>query len=138
MGTVFVSLEDMLGDSGVFARLYPDWRAAQRNAVTQACRAADADRWVAELDELVVGFVVLRCDHDDGIGEIEMIAVDPEYQHVGVGSCLTHFAVQRMREQGMAVAMVETGGDPGHASARQTYQRAGFVQLPVARYFKKL
>ncbi len=38
----------------------------------------------------------------------------------------------------MALAMVETGGDPGHAPARRSYERSGFVQLPIARYFKKL
>jgi len=38
----------------------------------------------------------------------------------------------------MALAMVETGADPGHAPARQTYEQAGFNELPVSRYFKKL
>ena len=31
--------------------------------------------------------------------------------------------------------MVETGGDPGRAT---TYEEAGFVLLPIARYFKNL
>jgi hypothetical protein len=35
----------------------------------------------------------------------------------------------------MKVAMVETGGDPGHAAARRTYEKAGCVLSPVARYF---
>jgi hypothetical protein len=38
----------------------------------------------------------------------------------------------------MKVAMVETGGDPGHAAARRTYEKAGYVHLPIARYFKNL
>lgn len=38
----------------------------------------------------------------------------------------------------MSVAMVETGGDPGHERARHTYEKAGFELLPAARYFKKL
>jgi hypothetical protein len=38
----------------------------------------------------------------------------------------------------MTVAVVETGGDPEHAAARRTYERAGCVQLPIARYFKNL
>ncbi len=37
----------------------------------------------------------------------------------------------------MKVAMVETGGDPGHAAARRTYEKAVYVHLPtIARYFK--
>ena len=34
--------------------------------------------------------------------------------------------------------LVETGGDPGHAAARRTYEKAGCVLLPIARYFKNL
>jgi hypothetical protein len=43
-----------------------------------------------------------------------------------------------MKAAGMSVAMVETGGDPGHAPARYTYEKMGFGLFPVARYFKKL
>jgi len=32
----------------------------------------------------------------------------------------------------MSVAMVATGGDPGHAPARRTYEKLGFRQLPLA------
>lgn len=48
------------------------------------------------------------------------------------------FAVDWISGRGMAVAMVETGGDPGHAPARRLYQRAGFTELRICRYFKKL
>jgi hypothetical protein len=43
-----------------------------------------------------------------------------------------------MKDAGMSIAMVETGGDPGHAPARRTYEKLGFGLLPIARYFKKL
>ncbi len=38
----------------------------------------------------------------------------------------------------VAVAMVETGGDSGHAPARRAYEKAGFALLPIARYFENL
>jgi hypothetical protein len=39
----------------------------------------------------------------------------------------------------MRVAMVETGGDHGHAPARRhVYKQAGYQLLPVARYFRNL
>lgn len=47
-------------------------------------------------------------------------------------------ALAWMKSAGMSVAMVETGGDPGHAPARSTYEKAGFGVLPIARYFRKL
>jgi hypothetical protein len=43
-----------------------------------------------------------------------------------------------MKDAGMSIAMVETAGDPGHAPARHTYEKAGFELFPVARYFKTL
>jgi len=43
-----------------------------------------------------------------------------------------------MREHGVEVAVVETGGDPGHAPARAVYTNAGFTALPIARFFRVL
>ena len=67
-----------------------------------------------------------------------MIAVAPEHQRRGIAAALTELALARLAEAGMTTAMVETGGDPGHAPARRTYESAGFRVFPVARYFKKL
>ncbi len=67
-----------------------------------------------------------------------MIAVDPPHQRRGVAARLTGLALGWMAGQGMTTAMVETGGDPGHAPARATYARAGFTLFPVARYFRTL
>jgi GNAT superfamily N-acetyltransferase len=72
------------------------------------------------------------------MGEIYMVAVDPDFQGRGIGSALIEFALGWMKDAGMSIAMVETGGDPGHAPARYTYEKVGFELFPVARYFKKL
>ncbi|MFB2879421.1 hypothetical protein [Floridanema aerugineum] len=55
-----------------------------------------------------------------------------------MGSTLTQFALDWMKGARMSIAMVETGGDPGHAPARRTYEKLGFRLLPIAQYFKKL
>jgi GNAT superfamily N-acetyltransferase len=75
---------------------------------------------------------------DQCLGEIAMLAVDPNYQRIGVGTALTTFALGWIKDAGMSVAMVETGADPGHAPARHTYEKAGYRRVPVTRYFKKL
>jgi GNAT superfamily N-acetyltransferase len=72
------------------------------------------------------------------MGEIWMLAVDPDHQERGVGLALTEHATQWLRDAGMRVAMVETGGDAGHAPARQVYEKAAYTALPVVRYFKAL
>jgi hypothetical protein len=43
-----------------------------------------------------------------------------------------------MRSAGMRLAMIGTGGDPGHAPARRTYEKAGYTPLPAVNYFKAL
>ena len=135
---VFASLERVLG-SEIFGRLHPDWRKDQRRAVEDICAAKGGRVWVAEVGASAVGFVAVEFHHPErSMGEISMLAVDPDHQGGGIGTALTEFALDRLKEAGMRVAMVETGGDPGHAAARRTYEKAGYVLLPIARYFKNL
>lgn len=135
---VFASLERVLG-SEIFRRQHPDWREDQRRAVEAVCAGQERRVWVAEVDGAAVGFVSLELHHPErNMGEISMLAVDPDHQGGGIGTALTEFALGRLKDAGMTVATVETGGDPGHAAARRTYEKAGYVQLPIARYFKNL
>jgi GNAT superfamily N-acetyltransferase len=134
----FASLERVLGP-GIFRRQHPDWREDQRRAVEDVCAAQKGWAWVAEVRARVVGFVTVELDHPErGMGETSMLAVDPDYQGGGIGTALTKFALEKLKDAGMTVAMVETGGDSGHAAARRTYEKAGYVLLPIARYFKNL
>ena len=134
---VFDSLKQALAPN-VWEQFYPDgWRVSQEKSVRDTCANAEMKLWVAIEDGAVAGFVAVRF-HEGKLGEIYMIAVDPDYQRRGIAMDLTDFAVERMKEAGMEIAMVETGGDPGHAPARATYEKAGFRALPLARYFRKL
>jgi GNAT superfamily N-acetyltransferase len=136
---VFASLERVLGPSGVYSRLHPaGWRTAQREAVGAVLTSSAMHVRVAELEGTVVGFVASAL-HDDGItGEIHMIAVDPAHQRRGVATALIAVATAWMQEQGRSVALISTGGDPGHAPARYAYERAGFTGLPIVNYFRTL
>jgi ribosomal protein S18 acetylase RimI-like enzyme len=134
---VFDSLHNVLGP-GLWAQLYPDWRAQQAAGVAGVLRDSAIQSWAAWLDGALAGFVSVKLDAESRRGEIWMVAVEPDAQRRGVGLALTNFAVDWMRAQGMQVAIVETGGDPGHAPARATYRKAGFTLLPIARYFLDL
>jgi ribosomal protein S18 acetylase RimI-like enzyme len=134
---VFDSIQ-MLMDVDVYREFYPDWRVNQQKAIEDVCAAEDTEVWVAINADSTVGFVAVKFDSESRMGEIYMIAVDPDFQGQGIGSALTEFALDQMKKAGMSVAMVETGGDPGHAPARRTYEKIGFKLLPIARYFKKL
>jgi hypothetical protein len=43
-----------------------------------------------------------------------------------------------MQARGLTLAIVATGGDPGHAAARATYEKAGFTGCPQVWYAKQL
>jgi GNAT superfamily N-acetyltransferase len=135
---VFDSLRGVLG-SPVFERLHPDWAAGQADAVRSTCTSGDLDVFVGLLDDAPVGFVAVALNaYHERMGAIEMIAVDPDHQRRGVAGALTAFAIDHMRAAGMDIAVVETGGDPGHEPARRSYEASGFIALPIARYFQLL
>jgi ribosomal protein S18 acetylase RimI-like enzyme len=135
---VFDSLQNAI-EGEVYQTFYPDsWRVSQQKAVEDVCTAEDTKVWVAIDSGSIVGFVAVKLDSESGIGEIYMIAVDPNRQRLGIGTALMEFALDRLKDAGMSVAMVDTGGDLGHAPARRTYEKLGFGLLPIARYFKKL
>jgi GNAT superfamily N-acetyltransferase len=60
------------------------------------------------------------------------------HQRQGIAANLIDSAMRWIIDSGMTIAMVETGGDPGHAPARATYENAGFTLFPISRYFKAL
>ncbi|MEV6850056.1 GNAT family N-acetyltransferase [Actinoplanes sp. NPDC051411] len=133
---VFVSFESILG-SATFDLLYrPDWRTAQTASVRKRCLADGAESFIlTTADGVVAGFVVLQQDQEESLGVIEMIAVHPEHQRRGYGRTLMKFAIQRLRDRGLELINVTTGGDPGHAPARALYEAVGFTALPLVNYY---
>jgi len=134
---VHVSIRDALGPE-INDVLQPDWRAKQETDVREVLAAPASNVWVADVDASVAGLVAVRIQDDRRIGEIDMLAVDPPHQGAGIGTALTQFALDWIRSSGTSIAMVGTGGDPGHAPARRTYERAGMKLVPMARYWMKL
>jgi GNAT superfamily N-acetyltransferase len=123
----------------VYDAFYPEgWEFRQRKDVEAICRDDATDVWVALVHEELAGFVGLKAHDEDSMGEVHIIAVDPAFQRQGVGRALLDFSFEWMRSRGLAMAMVETGGDRGHAPSRATYESAGFDRYPVARYFRRL
>jgi ribosomal protein S18 acetylase RimI-like enzyme len=90
------------------------------------------------VDAAAVGFVAYKLNESSKEGEVIMLAVHPDHQNRGIGTELNRFALERLSEAGMILAAVGTGGDPGHAPARRSYEKAGYTPLPLVRYYKKL
>ena len=135
---VFASLRHVLGDD-IFLRLHPDWRASQAEAVRSSCTNDEREVFVAVTNGRPIGFVAIALNaFHERMGAIDIIGVDPDYQRRGISKRLTEIATEHMRSRGMDIAVVETGGDPGHAPARAAYESAGFTLLPIGRYFRLL
>src|SRR5512145_3537685 len=75
--SVFESLERAM-DPDVYREQHPDWRAGQRKAVESVCADAEVHVWVASENSRTVGFVALKLHSEERMGEIYMIAVDPD------------------------------------------------------------
>jgi ribosomal protein S18 acetylase RimI-like enzyme len=135
---IFRSFERILGPE-IYALIYPDWRTGQREGVEGVCRDSEkAVVWVAETEGLVVGFVAYELNDEDQTGEVQLLAVHPDHQNLGIGTELNRWALQEMAESGMKMAVVSTGGDPAHAPARRSYEKAGYTPLPLVRYYQAL
>jgi ribosomal protein S18 acetylase RimI-like enzyme len=132
---VFASFAAVLGED-LYQRVYPDWESYQAGSVREALGRNET--WVAEAGGRVDGFVNVIFDETERSGEIYMIAVDPPAQRQGVATRLTELALEEMRARGLDLATVATGADPGHAPARRTYEKAGFVAFPQVWYAKLL
>lgn len=135
---VFESIERVLHPD-LYRASYPDgWEASQRQAVYDVCTSSEMEVFTANDGETTLGFVAIRLDAKMKMGEIYMIAVEPDHQGRGIASALTALAIERMKDRGMEVAMVETGADQGHEPARRTYAKAGFHPWPAVKFFKYL
>ena len=134
---IFTSFEQILGPE-IYPIIYPDWQKSQRETVETVCKDGEETRvWVAAVDGVVVGFVAYKL-HKNETGEVYLLAVHPEYQNDGIGAELNNVALKKMQESGIKMAVVGTGGDPSHAPARKSYEKAGYTALPLVRYYKKL
>jgi GNAT superfamily N-acetyltransferase len=95
--------------------------------------------FVAQSSAEIVGFCSVRLNHETTVGEMGLNAVDPAHRGKGIGTAMYEFAVARLKEAGMKVATVGTGGDPSHAPARRAYRKAGFeLEIPSVWMYRKL
>jgi ribosomal protein S18 acetylase RimI-like enzyme len=135
---VFRSFKQILGPA-IYPIIYPDWKTQQKEGVESVCKKGTKfSVWVAKVDGKVVGFVAYELHDHDKTGEVQLLAVHPDYQNDGIGTELNLLALAKMKESGMKMAVVGTGGDPGHAPARRSYEKAGYTGLPLVRYYKDL
>lgn len=136
---VFQSFREIVGEQ-IAAVAFADAEAEQAKLLDDLCETKpDQQVYVVERDGEIVGFCTVLLDRKTKLGEIGLNAVDPKHAGKGVGSWMYEFALEQMKQNGMTVATVGTGGDPSHAPARRAYENAGFgPAIPNFYYYKSL
>ncbi|MBQ0818386.1 MAG: GNAT family N-acetyltransferase [Methyloceanibacter sp.] len=119
-----------------FAPAEPD-QAAHLNDLGKPDR--DGKFFVAQIGEEIVGFMAVSLDEAKKTGEIGLNAVHQSHAGQGLGTRLNSFAIAIMRNAGMRLATMGTGGDPSHAPARRIYEKVGFgAAIPSVWLYKLL
>jgi GNAT superfamily N-acetyltransferase len=136
---VFQSFRDIVGEA-IAARAFATADAEQAALLDQLCRPDASHRmFVAMAAGEIVGFVAISLNRATRIGEIGLNAVDPPHARQGIGTRLYAFALSLMRDEGMRLATVGTGGDASHEPARRAYEKVGFgTGLPSMTLYKLL
>ena len=136
---VFTEWEKLLGPEIFPIAIYSDWRKSQKEVVEKIIQEEKNITQVAIVEDKVAGYIVYSLDQDREVGEIQLLAVRPDDQNHGIGTELNLVVLQKMREAGMKVAHVGTGGDAGHAAARKCYEKSGFNHsIPGVHYYLAL
>ena len=120
----------------VYECFYPNgWEPRQLSDLAKVLDEEPGNIDVAFKEGKPIGWVCTRLHPEDKMGEVYVLVVDPDNQRQGIGQLLLEHSKQRVRSSGMAMLMVETVEDKGHAPARKLYESNGFERWPVARYF---
>lgn len=128
-----------LGDA-IFDLMHANWRRNKKNAVKKACSGENGYQgFVAKYEDRIVGFLTMKTDPQTKMGVISNNGVKPKWQGRGIGKQMFSFAIERMKQEGMKFARVDTGLGPTFAPARGAYERNGFDKsLKTVQYYMDL
>ena len=136
---VFESFRNIVGEAIsplVFATVEPD-QAVHLNDLGKPDR--DGKLFGVQIGEEVVRFMAVSLDKAKKIGEVGLNAVHQSHAGQGLGTRLNSFAISFMRNAGVCLAIMGTGGDPSHTPARRINEKAGFeAAIPLVWLYKLL
>ena len=133
---IFDSYKKLLGEK-MFKEYYSGWKETKYKRVYEGLTSERG--YVALIENEIVGFIFYVVDEVTKTGTIEENAVSPKFRGLGIAQKMYDFVFDKMRGEGMVYAMVFTGLDDAHASARRAYEKAGFDRgIENIRYYKEL
>jgi predicted N-acetyltransferase YhbS len=136
-GPIFASFREIVG-AAIAELAFTTADAEQAALLESLCRPDSSYQVFVALDAPeIVGFVLVSLNRAARIGEIGLNAVDPSRAGQRVGERLYAFALASMRDEGMRLATVGTGGDASHSAARRAYEKVGFAAgIPSMTLYK--
>lgn len=136
---VFKSFREIVGDK-IASVAFANAEREQAEYLESLCAPQSGKEvYVVERDGEQVAFFCIALDHTSKVGELDLNAVHPDHQGEGIAVWMYSWAIDRMKQAGMSVATVGTGGDKSHAPARRAYEKAGFkASLPNVHLYRSL
>ena len=123
--------EKMLGE--LFAPMRGDVRRAKYDSTMDALRNEQTRCFVLTENGKIAGFCSWR--QEGANAQVGLNGVADAFRGHGYGFLMQQYITADMRARSIRYARVLTGGDPGHAPARHTYEKSGFSAfLPSVTY----
>jgi ribosomal protein S18 acetylase RimI-like enzyme len=123
----------------VFINKHGNWREDYHEQVSNLYDP-DLGRYVVVAEDAgaIVGYVAWNLNPARRHGEIDILAVASSHRRHGLGKTLCEHAFADMKDRGVEVVEIGTGGDGFHAPARALYESLGCTLFPAARYYKEI
>ena len=112
-----------------------DWRWRKARHLDEDVAENPEGIFVAESNDLVVGYISTRIDRAAGKGRIPNLAVSTDARGYGLGRRLIEHALDYFRREGLEYAMIETMAQ--NEVGQHLYPACGFVEVARQIHFAR-